>query len=184
MGMTLFRSCVILFAAMVTATVSVAQSPTPGTYRLLLCAAACSEADSTQALAVATIVIADESMAATAAWKSAMSELGARQLKEQSGPMDNACFNIEQRSKSVGSEELFFGIRRNGSTHWQRTDGAGYAMRVYQSPDASYVLQWSGTGDRISGEGWSRGWWAESRPHRNAFFFAKLSGAPTADACK
>lgn len=184
MKLPLSRPLTALFALLFTATMSVAQSPTPGTYRLFLCAASCLVADSTQAVATATIVIADDSMAATSAWKSAMSALQVGRMREQSGPMDNACFRVERQSRTIGSEELFFGIRRNGSTHWEAIDGGGFAMRVYQSVDASYLLQWAGTGHVIRGEGWSSGWQAQSRPHRNAFFIATRIGGPAAAACK
>jgi len=96
MKVPLSRPLTALFALLFTATMSVAQSPTPGTYRLFLCAATCLVADSTQTVATATIVIADNSMAATSAWKSAMSALQVGRMREQSGPMDNACFNVER----------------------------------------------------------------------------------------
>ncbi len=161
-----------------------AQSPTPGTYRLHLCAARCAAADSAQALAAATIVIADDSMANSTAWKDAMTAIRGRRLMRQSSPTDNVCFNIEQRSSNVGAEELFFGIYRNGSTRWKRTSADTLTLRVFQSPDASYDLRWVGTGDSISGEGWSTGWQANNAPHRNAFFVAVRTGSPASIACR
>lgn len=139
MKLPLSRPFTALFALLFMATMSVAQSPTPGTYRLFLCAASCLVADSTQAFATATIVIADDSMAATSAWKSAMSALQVGRMRGQSGPMDNACFRVERQSRTIGSEELFFGIRRNGSTHREAIDGGGFAMRVYHMRSSSLL---------------------------------------------
>jgi hypothetical protein len=87
-----------------------AQRPVPGTYRLFLCETRCTEADSAQAVAVATVVFADDSMARTAEWRTAMTEVRGRRVMRQSGPQDNVCFNVERRSERVGSEELYFGL--------------------------------------------------------------------------
>lgn len=161
-----------------------AQSPTPGTYRLHLCATVCAASDSAQAIAAATIVIADDSMANSIEWKEAMTAIRARRVMRQSSPSDNVCFNVERSSTHVAAEELFFGINRNGSTRWERTRDDSLTMRVYRSPDASYELRWAGTGERITGEGWSTGWHATNTPHRNAFFVAVRIGPPASVACR
>lgn len=67
-------------------------------------------------------------MASTAEWKTAMTEIQDRRLMRQSGPEDNICFKVERRSERVGSEELYFGMYRSGSTHWERTAGDSLAM--------------------------------------------------------
>ncbi|MCA2991287.1 hypothetical protein [Gemmatimonas sp.] len=184
MKLPLLRSWPIMAALLLVPVASSAQAPVRGTYRLFLCATRCTEADSAQAVAVATVIIADDSMASTAEWRAAMIRIQDRRLMRQSGPEDNVCFHIERRSERVGSEELHFGLHRKGSTHWERTAGDSLAIRIFHSPDASYELRWAGGGDRITGEGWSEGWQTTQTPHRNAFFVALLTGPPTSAACR
>jgi len=60
MKLPLLRSWPIMAALLLVPVASSAQAPVRGTYRLFLCATRCTEADSAQAVAVATVVIAAE----------------------------------------------------------------------------------------------------------------------------
>ena len=179
------RLSVLVVALMISSTIAPAQTPLPGTYRLFLCASVCALGDSARAVASAVIVIADDSLAGTTEWRLATDGLREpRRYPRPSGRDDNVCFKVVRTADTVNSEELYFGIGRNGRTRWERTANDGYSMLVYQSPDASYTLTWSGAGELIQGEGWSFGWQPDVLLHRNAFFVASRISTPRPGVCK
>lgn len=161
----------------------VGQAPARGTYRVWLCAEVCTPADSSRAIAVATIVIIDDQAAAEESTRLAFAVVPAIGYTRDSGATDNACFSVTSRESPVGSEELFFGIQLRGRTRWQHAASDGFSMRVYQSPDAGYWLRWTEPGPLTRGEGWSRGWAADTPYHRNAYFAARRTGEPDITQC-
>lgn len=83
----------------------------------------------------------------------------------------------------MGDEELFFGIQRIVATRWQHETAQGFSLQVYFSPDAGYTLRWKTDGPLLAGEGWSYGWQAQAREHRNAFFVARRIGPADIAQC-
>ena len=169
---------------------STAQSPEPGTYRIWMCAAPCTSADSAKAVATATVVILDDSTAAADPVRAALATLPPLAHWARPNPaaaVNNACFRVTQRERKVGTEELFFGITPNAVTRWQST-AEGYSMLVYRSPDANYTLRWTAPGALTSGEGWSSGPGPNGpfggREHRNAYFAATRLGPPDPARCE
>jgi hypothetical protein len=161
----------------------VGQAPAPGTYRVWLCAEVCTPQDSSRAIAVATIVIVGEQAATEESARLAFAGLPAIGHMRDARPTDNACFSVSSRETRAGSEELFFGIQPRGRTRWERDANDGFSMRVYQSPDAGYVLRWTESSSVTRGEGWSYGWAANTPYHRNAYFAARRLGEPDIARC-
>ncbi len=64
----------------------------------------------------------------------------------------NVCFLMERITKA----ETYAGIGSVGMTTWRRGGGGEILLRLFQSPDAGYVLTLSGSGRdfRGSGESW------------------------------
>ena len=160
------------------------QTPAPGTYRVWLCAEVCTLSDSSNAIAVATVVIVSDLAAADESTRSLFAGVPALGLTRDTTATDNACFSVSRREPRVGSEELFFGIQPNARTRWQHAAGYGFSMRVYRSPDAGYSLKWTEAGALANGEGWSYGWAANTPSHRNAYFVASRSGEPDITQCR
>lgn len=175
--------CVSLAATSAVAEAAAGQVPAPGTYRLWLCAVACTPADSDRAVGVATIVIVDDVSAASQPVQSVFSRLRPTGWKKGNSPVDNACFSVSRRESRVGTEELFFGIQPKGTTRWEYSADDGYSMRVYASPDAGYRLRWAEPGALARGEGWSYGWAPNTPYHRNAYFAATRIGEPDVAQC-
>jgi len=159
------------------------QTPTSGTYRVWLCANACSVSDSARAIASAVVVILDDSTAATDVARIALGALRPLFPNRATGQRDNACFRVLSAASRVGDEELFFGIQPAGTTQWEYDATQGFSLRVYASPDAGYILHWTNSGPVIAGEGWSYGWQAQVGLHRNAFFVARRIGAVNVAQC-
>ena len=159
-----------------------AQSPMPGTYRLWLCAEVCDLADSSRAIAVATVVILSDSAAQTDPARSALASFRTIRRTGETRP-DNVCFHVTHRDRSVGGDELYFGIQPTGATRWHHTATDGFTLRVYLSPDAGYTLKWTETGELRRGEGWSFGWQVHGPSHRNAYFAAIREGDPDLTQC-
>ena len=160
-----------------------AQAVTPGTYRIWLCATACSVADSSRAIASAVLVLLEDSTAATDATRSALGALRTAYRPSTTGLRDNACIRVLSRTARVGDEELFFGIERIDASRWQHDTAQGFSLRVYFSPDAGYTLRWKTDGPLLAGEGWSYGWQVQAREHRNAFFVARRIGPADIAQC-
>ena len=175
-------SLVAFSAAIWTRQTSFAQTPAPGTYRVWLCSQVCAPSDSSRAIAAATVVIFSDQAFAEDSTRSAMARLPAIERLSLSGAIANACFSVTRRARSVGSEELFFGIQRNGTTRVSPSKD-GFLMPVYRSPDAGYALRWTEAGPLIRGEGWSYGWAADTRSHRNAYFAARRTGDADIKQC-
>ena len=161
----------------------VGQAPAPGTYRVWLCAEVCTPSDSSRAIAVATIVIVSDLAAADEAARLLFAGIPALGLTRDTGATDNVCFSVSRQETRAGSEELFFGIQPRGRTRWQHAVTDGFSMRVYRSPDAGYWLRWTEPGPLARGEGWSRGWAADTPYHRNAYFAATRTGEPDVTRC-
>ena len=159
------------------------QTLTPGTYRVWLCASACGVADSSRAIGSAMLVILDDSTAATDVARTALNALPPMLRNLATTPRANACFRVLSATARVGDEELFFGIQPIGATRWQHDPTEGFSLRVYASPDAGYTLRWKTGGPLMAGEGWSYGWQAQVREHRNAFFVASLIGPANIAHC-
>ena len=160
-----------------------AQTPTPGTYRVWLCAEACVPSDSSRAIATATIVILNDRTAVDDSVRSLFTTLRTMGYTSDTGANDNVCFSVIRRETSVSREELFFGIRPRGRTRWTYSVTDGFAMLVYQSPDAGYSLRWAESGPLARGEGWSFGWSGNTPYHRNAYFAARRIGEPDVTQC-
>lgn len=162
--------------------VAAAQAPTPGTYRVWLCAEKCTIADSSSAIGVATVVVMDDSSARS---KNTLALLRSLRVirRAEVGQLDNVCFYVSQAERRVANEELFFGIRANGVTGWQFAPPDRFTITVYTSPDAGYALRWTSPGDIREGEGWSYGWAGNTPFHRNAFFVARRLGEPAPSQC-
>ena len=179
-----------LFCGHLFQSVSVAQAPEPGTYRVWICADPCTPADSAKAVATATIVILDDAAANAEPARGVLATLPvlASWRNKDTTPGPNACFRVTQRERRVGTEELFVGITPAASTRWQHSAADGFTLRLYQSPDASYALRWIGPGALTTGEGWSSGPGpssvARGANHRNAYFAATRLGPPDPNQCK
>ncbi len=159
------------------------QSLTPGTYRVWLCTSVCGVADSSRAIASAMLVILDDSTAAADTVQTALDALRAIRRNAATAPRANACFRVLSANARVADEELFFGIQPIGTTRWEYDATARFSLRVYASPDAGYILRWTDGGPLMAGEGWSYGWQAQVREHRNAFFVAIRIGASNIAQC-
>jgi hypothetical protein len=162
---------------------AVAQAPAPGTYRVWLCAEACTPSDSSRAIGVATVVIVSDRAAAEESVRSVFAGLRAIGRTRDTGATDNVCFSVSRREPRVGSEELYFGLEPKGRTRWQYAATDGFSMRVYLSPDAGYSLRWAEPGPLARGEGWSFGWAGDTPYHRNAYFAARRTGEPDITQC-
>jgi hypothetical protein len=160
-----------------------AQTPTPGTYRVWLCAEACAPSDSSRAIAVATVVILNDRTAVDDSVRSVFATLRPMGYTSETGANDNVCFSVIRRATRVSAEELFFGIRPRGRTHWTYSITDGFSVLVYQSPDAGYSLRWAEWGPLARGEGWSFGWSGNTPYHRNAYFAARRIGEPNVTQC-
>lgn len=161
-----------------------AQSPMPGTYRLWLCEQRCALADSASAAVIATIVIVDDSAAASDTVQAAFRGMRVIRRVHETAPRDNVCFRVTSGSGRIGGEELFFGIHSNAVTRWQYSAASGFTLRVYLSPDAGYTLRWSESGPLAKGEGWSFGWSGDVAEHRNAYFVATRTGPADISSCE
>jgi hypothetical protein len=148
------------------------QRITAGTYRLWVCANACTLADSMGAVAEALVVVVDDTVASAEATRTSFSQLPARIRWHAPIPTDNACFRVIRRSNRVGSEELFFGIVPIATSRVLLRPDGWISLPVYASPDAFFSLQWKGDGPLIQGEGWASGPFAEQPWHRNSYFVA------------
>jgi len=158
-----------------------AQSVTPGTYRVWLCETTCTKQDSARAVAQGIVVIFDDSAAATEPIATALANL--RKIRTAGAGVINACFRVTRRQRTVGGEELFFGIVASAATRVRRADGAGFVLPTYASPDAFYDLKWQDSGLLSSGTGWSAGWEPSNGYHRNAFFVAERIDQPQVAQC-
>jgi hypothetical protein len=158
-----------------------AQSVAPGTYRVWLCVAVCAPEDSLRSVADAFVVVFDDSTAQSQTVSPALAAL--RSIRTARGGPLNACFRVTRRQSAIGKEELFFGITPSAATRVRTTDGGGFVLPMYASPDAFYDLRWSGTGAITAGEGWASGPFAEDPYHRNAMFSARRIGEPDVSRC-
>ena len=173
----------VLSAAFLGPVLAAAQQPTPGTYRIRLCDTECVAADSNQAVAVAVMVILDDSSAAAEATRATLRVLRSIRRTGETAKHDNVCFRVTARTSRIGNEELFFGIQATGATRWKYDPASGCSVRVYMSPDAGYTLRWMPLGNVTNGEGWSLGSQAKITDHRNAYFTAERIGPPEIARC-
>jgi len=180
---TLREKGVVASLVLLAPSVASAQAVEPGTYRLWLCAEACTPDDSLRAVAVAMIVILDDSTARAQPARSELTALPTIGSIYEPAAIENACFRVTHRGRRIGNEELYFGIQPFAATVWRYTAKDGFSLRVYWSVDAGYVLRWSSTGPLTFGEGWSYGWRPDTPPHRNAYFAAMRLGGPDLDHC-
>ena len=154
-----------------------AQTPAPGTYRVWLCAAKCTLADSSRAIGMATVVVFGESAEQRESSLALLHSLRVIRRTER-GQLDNVCFYASRSEPRVAGEEFFFGIQANGLTRWLLVAPDQFSITVYASPDAGYALRWLAAGEIRAGEGWSYGWAGNTPYHRNAFFVAQRLGDP------
>jgi len=178
------RLVIFSLAIVLVSTQGEAQTPAPGTYRVWLCAEACVPSDSSRAIATAIVVILNDRTAVDDSVRSLFATLRPMGYTSYSGANDNVCFSVIRRDTRVSGEELFFGIRPKGRTHWTYSSTDGFSMLVYQSPDAGYSLRWAESGPLARGEGWSFGWSGNTPYHRNAYFAARRIGEPDVTQCK
>lgn len=161
------------------------QAPEPGTYRVVLCAEACTPENLARTIGVATVVILEGAAAAAEPAREVFATLPAiRQSRERDRvPADNVCFKVTEHERRVGAEELLFGITPRGTSRWSFAAADGFSLRVFASIDAVYALRWTTPGRLTQGEGWSS--LAPEIPyHRNAYFSATRLGAPDTAQCK
>jgi hypothetical protein len=164
-------------------TAAVSQMPTPGTYRVQVCAEICALSNSSSAIAIATVVIvSDRASLGDSLWL-ALVGLRPMQWSNDKSAVDNACFSVVRRQTGVNGEEFFFGIQPRARTRSEYSPTVGFSLRVYRSPDAGYSLRWTEPGPLTHGEGWSYGWSASTPYHRNAYFIAKRVGEPDVTQC-
>jgi len=162
-------------------------SPEPGTYRVRLCETPCAGAKPESDLGTAIVVILDDATAKKDTTQKTLTAIGSlrRWMARNAVGIDNACFKASRSARRVGiaNEELFFGITPQAATLWRHSAADGFSLLMFQSPDASYWLQWIEAGALKQGEGWSAAAMSQPR-HRNAYFVAERIGVPDVDQCK
>jgi hypothetical protein len=174
------RTLIVLFIVVVGSRLG-AQSVTSGTYRVWLCATNCTAQDSAHSVAEGFVVIFDDSVATTAGVAAALAKLPS--IRTAGSGTLNACFRVTKRQRTIGNEELYFGIISGAATRVRPADGGGFVLATYASPDAFYDLRWAESGLMSSGTGWSAGWRPSDGYHRNAFFVAVRVGPPQSTDC-
>jgi hypothetical protein len=175
------RTLIVLFIIVFLGPRLGAQSVTPGTYRVWLCSTNCTAQDSANSVAEGFVVIYDDSAATTAAVASALAKLP--WIRTAGSGIPNACIRVTKRQRTIGNEELYFGIIPAAATRVRPADGGGFVLATYASPDAFYDLRWAESGVMTSGTGWSAGWRPSDAYHRNAFFVAVRVGPPQWTDC-
>lgn len=123
----------------------------PGTYHLSICTTRCSPSDSGVVRGVVVLFAAPPRLDTIAPPMRDSLALGSLFLLGQ-GSIANACFSLPTGPTSVDGRELYAGISRRGVTQWSRA-GREITVPLYQSPDASYALVGTITGNVYSGEG-------------------------------
>lgn len=130
-----------------------------GTYELIACRAPCNPGVRGTTLARGLLVLEDQPYSLDRVPEPARSHIRDSYLimddDEIADP--NVCFVVER----IPDAETYAGIEKVGMTTWRGENGGGIWLRLFQSPDAAYVLSLSRVGADLRGSGES--WGGENR---------------------
>ena len=153
----------------------------PGTYRLSICTSQCSAADS--GVVRGFLVLFPDSVelgTLSPALRDSLTRDSRWLLRGRFSRVATACFTLAPGPTYVDGRELYAGITRRGLTVWEQT-GAGLRVRLYQSPDAAFVLDGTLSGLEYTGRGEQRNCCGGPTP--STFFRAVRIREPDITAC-
>ena len=177
---SLGRTTIAVLASVALASQSGA-AQVPGTYRLTICTSACSAADS--GVVRGFLVLFPDSVALgtlSPALRDSLARDSRWLLRGRVSRVATACFTLATGPAYVDGRGLYAGIIRRGLTMWEQA-GAGMRVRLYQSPDAAYVLDGTLSGQEYTGRGEQRNCCGGPTP--STFFRAVRIREPDITAC-
>jgi hypothetical protein len=127
-----------------------------GTYELVACRAPCDPGVRGTTLARGLLVLEDQPYPLQSVPEPARSHFQDDPyllIDDDKIADPNACFVMQRIPKA----DTYAGLTRVGMTTWRGENGGGTWLRLYQSPDAGYVLSLSRSGRDLRGTGKSWG---------------------------
>jgi hypothetical protein len=146
-------------------------SEVPGTYELVICKSTCSFAEPGKVFATAVIVLFDHALVPQ--------DLARIAPFYRDFEPARACFTVKRNFKA----QSYVGIQKSGATPWQLR-GSTLEFRLFQSPDAWYLVKVQLEGEALVGKGESGGAGVAHPGYSADTIVGRRRGPPDISACK
>ncbi len=152
-----------------------------GTYELAACRAPCDPGGTGTTLARGLLVLEDQPYPLNLVPEPARSHIRDSYLIMDDNVVadPNVCFVMER----IPDAETYAGIEKVGMTTWSAENGGGIWFRLFQSPDAAYVLSLSRAGADLRGSGESWGGSDAGAAYPRDSVYARRIGPPNRAPC-